>query len=89
MALGLLVSEILHCLLLLFFFLYGQDILVQIIISITLRYHWRWLDIFHMTIIKSEESIPKCDFKRPEICDVKEKCMGDGQDTCMHIRCQF
>ena len=41
----------------------------QIIISIILRYHWCWFNIFHMAIINSENSIPQCDFKLPEICD--------------------
>ena len=81
MALGLLVSKILHfCWR---FFLHGQGSLVQIIISIFLRYCWCWFSIFNETIISSEDSIPQCDFELPEICDVIEKCMGYGQDTLL------
>ena len=54
------------------FFLYGQCILVQIIISIIIRYHWCLFNIFHMIIISSEDSIPQCEFKPAEICDVIE-----------------
>ena len=63
-----------------FFFLYGQGNLYQIIISIILHCHWCWYNIFH-DIISSEDSIPKYDFKLPEICDVIEKCMSYRQDT--------
>ena len=35
------------------FFLYGQDIFDQNIISIILHCHWRWYNIFLMTIISS------------------------------------
>ena len=34
-----------------------------------------------MTIISSEDSIPQCDFKLLEVCDVIEICMSYGQDT--------
>ena len=79
MALGSLVSEILH--ILLSIFPYGQDIFDQIIISIILHCHWCWNHIFLMTIISSKDSIPQCDFKLSDVCDVVEKCMSYGQDT--------
>ena len=81
MALGLLVSEILHFLLSIFF--YGQDIFSQIIISIILHCHWCWYNVFRMAIIRSGDSIPQCDFKLPEVCDVIETCMSYGQDTLL------
>ena len=52
------------------FFRYGQDIFDRNLVSIILHCHWRWYNTFHMTIISSEDSIPQCDFKLPEVCDV-------------------
>ena len=77
-ALGSLVSEILHSLL--SFFLYGQDIFDQIIISIILHCHWCWNNISLMTIISSEDSIRQCGFKLSDVCDL-EICISYGQDT--------
>ena len=79
MALGSLVLEILHFFVV-DFFLYGQDIFDQNIISIILHCHWSWYNIFLMSIISSKDSIPQCDFKLPEVCDVIEKCMSYGQE---------
>ena len=42
---------------------------------------WVWYNIFLVTIISSEELIPQCDFKLPEICDDVKTCMSYGQDT--------
>ena len=80
MLLGSLVSEILH-ILLSFFFLYGQDIFDKIITSIIIHCNWCWNISFLMTIISSEDSIPQCDFKLPDVCDVVGKCLSYGQDT--------
>ena len=65
------------------FFLYGQDIFDQNVISIILHCHWCWYNMFLMTIISSEDSIPKCGFKLPEVCDIIEKCMPYGQDRTL------
>ena len=49
------------------FFLYGQDIFDRNKNSIILHCHWRWYNIFLMTIISSEDSIPQCGFELPEV----------------------
>ena len=68
------------------FLLYEQDILDQIIISIIVHCNWFWSNVFPMTIISCQDSIPQCDFKFPEICDVIEKSISYGQDTfLLHI----
>ena len=54
------------------FFFYGQDIFDRNIISIILHCHWCWYNIFLMKIISSEDYIPQCDFKLPDVCDVTE-----------------
>ena len=63
MALGLLVSEISHfcCK----YFLYGQDIFDQTIISIIEHCHWCWYDIFswQLSVLKTR---PPCDLKLPD-----------------------
>ena len=62
------------------FFLYGQDIFDQIIISLILHCHWCWYNIILLTIISSEDCIPQCGFKFPEVSDIIETC---GHDTLL------
>ena len=38
-----------------------------------LHCHWCWYNILLITIISSEDSIPQCDFKLPEIFNVIDK----------------
>ena len=73
MALGLLVSEILHFCCRFISLLTGH---------LRPNYYFHnstcWYNIFLMTIISFEDSIPQCDFKLTEICYVIENvCLTD------------
>ena len=67
------------------FFSTGQDVFDQIIIILH-DCHWCCNNILLKTIISSEDSIPQCDFKLPDVCDVVEKYMSYGQNTFL-LRC--